>query len=465
MLYLHTPCDTSRRGATSQYCSRRHPQEFRLLTKEQNCNFSKLCTSEENQKQLEFVLQYQKFLRALTQAGSSQALTGKEDEPSAPIDLIGLIGGDTQTREKTWKEVCRWRRERARFVPLRTAASGDKTDKEIFATAGPLTQLWQRSAGWTYKEKNRYTAVVLCADTFNMSHMTQTENLHRIPVPLTPDLPLLLGWLGMHGKGENVIILMLDGRSRSCRRKFEAFIDDHFGDPTRHAEVWITYAGAQQSTDPREAKRKVAFSDTKQEMLLAGFPVSKTKLKSKERSHYTACGEHTTHNLTYSAVQPRYLETLPRVSSADKERIVGGPIKPVAAKLAEQVKHGQPLFWQEYNTVELLSNLLHDFDVGRVFDLSPGSGTVAVAALHNDIGYEGVGVNEAHCEWLENLLDRIAVGFLADDKRKSCSAELCADISKYFATAVLDARRVMSNAHDVPEAEESEGDEASDHGD
>jgi len=100
-----------------------------------------------------------------------------------------------------------------------------------------------------------------------------------------------------------------------------------------------------------------------------------------------------------------------------------------------------------------------------VFDLSPGSGTVAVAALHNDIGYEGVGVNEAHCEWLENLLDRIAVGFLADDKRKSCSAALCADISKYFATAVLDARRVMSNAHDVPEAEESEGDEASDHGD
>ena len=105
--------------------------------------------------------------------------------------------------------------------------------------------------------------------------------------------------------------------------------------------------------------------------------------------------------------------------------------------------------------------MFHDFDVGRVFDLSPGSGTVAVAALHNDIGYEGVGVNEAHCEWLENLLDHIAVGFLADDKRKNCSAELCADISKYFATAVLDARRVMHNAHDVPEPVESDVEEGS----
>ena len=436
-------------------------QEFRLLTKEQNINFSKVCTSEESQKPSEFVQQYQKFLRALTQAGTSQALTGKEEDHAAPMDLIGLMGGDTHTREKTWKEVCRWRRERARFLALRTAAGGDKADKEVFATGGPLTKLWQKSAGWVYKEKNRYTAILMCADTFNMSHMTVTENLHRVPVPVTPDVGLVLGWLGMHGKGDNIVIMMLDGRSRTCRRKLESFVEDHFCDSTRHAEIWITYSGSPQGTDLREAKRKVAFSDTKQEVLLAGFPVSKTKLKSKDRSHYTACGEHTTHHLTYSSVQPRHLDTLPRVSTADKERIVGGSLKPVAPEVADRVKNGQPLFWQEYKTVELWSNLFHDFDIGRVFDLSPGSGTAAVAAMHNDIGYEGVGANEAHCEWLDTLMDRTAVGFLADDKRKTCSGELCADISRYFATAVLDARRVMHNAHDVVEPAESDAEECS----
>ena len=61
-----------------------------------------------------------------------------------------------------------------------------------------------------------------------MSHMTVTENLHRVPVPVTPDVGLVLGWLGMHGKGDNIVIMMLDGRSRTCRRKLESFVEDHF---------------------------------------------------------------------------------------------------------------------------------------------------------------------------------------------------------------------------------------------
>ncbi|MCP4244556.1 MAG: hypothetical protein GY772_28780 [bacterium] len=197
----------------------------------------------------------------------------------------------------------------------------------------------------------------------------------------------------------------------------------------------------------RHAKRKVAFSDSKQEIVLAGFPFSKTRLKSKERSQFAACGETSTYNLTYSAVEPRHLDALPKLSVQEKEGIVGGHIRQMPEEIAEATKHGQPLFWQEYKTCDIFSSLFDDFDIGHVFDLSPGTGTAAMAASLNAIGYEGVAANHEHCQWLESVLDRASLGFIA--KRDKDFKELGENIQRYFRSAVQDAKRLFENA--IPE--------------
>ena len=183
-------------------------------------------------------------------------------------------------------------------------------------------------------------------------------------------------------------------------------MEKHFADTSRQAELWITYSGLTGKADIRHAKRKVAFSDAWQEVLLAGLPLAKKRLRSKGRSTFAVCGETSTHNLTYSAVEPRRFDALPKLLPEEKERMVGGRMKPLPEELdTNQQMRGHPLFWQEFKTSHLFSALFDDFDIGHVFDLSPGSGAAAMAAAATGIGYEGVAENEMHAQWLETLLD------------------------------------------------------------
>lgn len=45
------------------------------------------------------------------------------------------------------------------------------------------------------------------------------------------------------------------------------------------------------------------------------------------------------------------------------------------------VTTGHPLFWQELKSVDFLVSVLNDFGIGYVFDLSPGSGAMAIACV------------------------------------------------------------------------------------
>jgi hypothetical protein len=45
-------------------------------------------------------------------------------------------------------------------------------------------------------------------------------------------------------------------------------------------------------------------------------------------------------------------------------------------------KQGQPFFWQEFKLVKLWTAFFADFGIGCVFDLTPGSGCAAIAALY-----------------------------------------------------------------------------------
>ena len=66
------------------------------------------------------------------------------------------------------------------------------------------------------------------------------------------------------------MVMCFDGRSMACRRKLDEWISESYPDGRRQAELWVTDAGLTAGADPREPKRRVAFSDTCRENVLVG---------------------------------------------------------------------------------------------------------------------------------------------------------------------------------------------------
>ena len=90
------------------------------------------------------------------------------------------------------------------------------------------------------------------------------------------------------------------------------------------------------------------------------------------------------------------------------------------------------LLWQEAKPVEFYEQLLTDFDIHGVFDVSPGSGACAEAAMRLGICYVGVTTKAAHAKWLGNVLDRVAMSHAATPGRPCYLKELAGDVQTYF---------------------------------
>ena len=78
--------------------------------------------------------------------------------------------------------------------------------------------------------------------------------------------------------------------------------------------------------------------------------------------------------------------------------------------------------------MDFLVSVLNDFGIGYVFDLSPGSGAMAIACVRNGVAYDGVCANEEHQQWLNGLLDMatLAVEGEAGEKTKEGGQSLAA---------------------------------------
>ena len=188
--------------------------------------------------------------------------------------------------------------------------------------------------------------------------------------------------------------------------------------------------------DPREPKRRVAFSDNNRKCALVGLPIAKTAMKTKQRSLFTACGEVRTYNQTYSGVQKRPLQSLPRLTPSQKEAMIGKPLRELPSKLVAAAATGRPLFWQEVKPIGLLAQAFQDFCVSHVCDLSPGSGACATAAAMNGITYDGFCRNTTQQRWLESLLDRAMLNVLTNEKAPHHDTELAQSICMYFASSI-----------------------------
>jgi hypothetical protein len=183
------------------------------------------------------------------------------------------------------------------------------------------------------------------------------------------------------------LMLLCDGRNRQSRRILEDWVDLNYADATRSVEGLVHYVHMTRDVDPRFPKRKVAFSDNIREHIYVCLPVPKVNIRSKSRQAYVAGDEHSTHSSTYSRVISRPLEHLPRLCADSREAILGkAGVEPedMPKQFKAEVKQhgGQPLFWQEFKPVKLWTAFFADFGINCVFDLTPGSGCAAIAALY-----------------------------------------------------------------------------------
>ena len=80
----------------------------------------------------------------------------------------------------------------------------------------------------------------------------------------------------------------------------------------------------------------------------------------------------------------------------------------------------------------MFEELLLDFDIRGVFDLSPGSGCLAEAALRLGICYVGVTTKAAHAKWLGNVIDRVAMSHVVTPGRPCYLKDLAGDVQAHF---------------------------------
>ena len=106
-------------------------------------------------------------------------------------------------------------------------------------------------------------------------------------------------------------------------------------------------------------------------------------------------------------------------------------------------------------------------NIGFVFDLSPGSGTAAIACATSGIGYDGVCANPKHQQWVSGLIDMavLAVEATPPKEKRSADEAYIQKIKQHFGTTVAEAKRMLreeadeTHAADDPKSMSSDEDE------
>ena len=204
-------------------------------------------------------------------------------------------------------------------------------------------------------------------------------------------------------------MIVSDGRSDAARNQIRTYFTSTVGDGN-YRELWVVYdMEASLKTDVRNPKRKVAWSGANVETLFVKLP-SKRRQTLVVRDAFNRSGESTNFCRSYSGVPFRTLAEIPRLTTEAKTRILGksavGEFIPRGRLRTEVDQNGHPLFWGEWKTVSLFKTILRDFQVAEVVDLTPGSGAACLAALACDVFYIGFAHNDAHCEWLQDIIQR-----------------------------------------------------------
>lgn len=327
---------------------------------------------------------------------------------------------------------------RKKFATVGHAKISTKAQAQsFFEKCGPVYQ-------FVGKAGHAHRVFVFSADTFYEAGplaAPQGKPWCTPPVWSATADPLLEFMLSQTGPSD--ILVLCDGRSKACRRK----LDDYAEKARNVNEVWVIY-----KPTPRLG-RSVSFASENREMLWVSLPVNRTLISCKPRSEYTCTGESSTHDSTYSGVEPMPWPAMPLISAADKEKVHG--VAPAAPRgKVFDTSMGHPLFWQERKTPKFWMQLLVDLDAKAVFDLTP-SGSLGRACLEKGILYTALAKNAEHNSWLQNLFDRHAMGIITTTGTTLYEQDLAQCVTDHFQD-VLDQLHQQDACEDLPPEEEDD---------
>ena len=181
--------------------------------------------------------------------------------------------------------------------------------------------------------------------------------------------------------------------------------------------------------------RKVSFASDTKETCFLSLPWPRSGLRVQKRDTFNTLGEATTHDATYSGVDPLAWGAAPKLQPKDKQAIMN-PAEtrdaPVPNWKIYDSTMGLPLFWQERKPYSFWVQLLKDLRAKVVFDATPGSGQLARACLELGLTYTGVAKNQQHCKFLNLVLDRYAVVIVGKSGSGCHDADLAALAKEHF---------------------------------
>ena len=102
-----------------------------------------------------------------------------------------------------------------------------------------------------------------------------------------------------------------------------------------------------------------------------------------------------------------------------KKEVVGYLPGGFSEKIAHFYEQGEPLLHKDLKPIQYYSAMLRDLDSGHVFDVDLGSGTLCIDCMMANIGYTGVAHNEAHLNFVDQVLDRCMLALLSNEKTRS----------------------------------------------
>ena len=273
------------------------------------------------------------------------------------------------------------------------------------------------------KEKEAHHVFLFSADLYSECRNAPWNSLAPFDETAKPLLEFIIAQAGPAD-----VICCLDGRSKLWRRQLEEMMESK---QTRHpAELWIVYAAGEAGEGARS--RKCSFASDNREVALLSMPLSRNHLPTKPRSDPCRnAGESSTHDTTYTGVDPMPWARMQMVSLPDKEKIFG--YTPKVPKLkSSAATPAYPLYWQEKKTPEFWTTLLSDLGAKAVFDCTPGAGSCGRACMDAGIMYACLAKNQEHTYWLQNVLDRAAVVSICTLESALYSQDLATCIKAHF---------------------------------
>ena len=332
-------------------------------------------------------------------------------------------------RQDIWRQA---QAQRKKFVTVGHCKCATKSQAQSFYEKTSAFQFAGRPG-------EAHRVFLFSAEMFTESRTSPWTNPGEFDKAAGPLLDFLLAQTGPAD-----ILVLMDGRSKSWRREL-----DKLAERARHlTEVWLVY----QNT-PRLG-RKVSFGSDNREVALLSMPVSRTMLPCKDRKEYVGAGETSTHDTTYTGVEPMAWGSMPKVTKEDKAKILGFEPQYPRAKLFD-CSVGSPLWWQERKTPTFWKVFLANLDAKMVFDATPGAGSAGRAAMELGITYTCMAKNAEHNSWLQNVFDRAAMQVMMQNGSPLFEQDLSTCIGEHFKD-VLDQLHQQDACEDVPPEDDAE---------